>query len=69
MEGTFFYQPIKNGRNAYESIRKIEIGQGDAYITGCLLDYNFFKTHKMITTDSSKLLIQDSLLKNRKKQF
>ena len=50
----FFDQPIKNGRNVYESIQKIETGQADAYITRCLLDYDFFIKHKMILTDSVK---------------
>ena len=38
-----FDQPIKNGIKTYESIRKITTGQGDDYITGCLLDYSYFK--------------------------
>ena len=33
----------------YENIRKITIGQGDDYTTGCLLDYTYFKKYyKMI---------------------
>ena len=33
----------------------IVIGQGDGYITGCLLDYPYFKKyHKLITIDLSK---------------
>ena len=39
----------------YENIRKIAIGQGDDYTTGCLLDYTYFKKYKMITIDLSKL--------------
>ena len=27
---------------------------GDDYTTGCLLDYNYFRKHKMIITDLSK---------------
>ena len=38
----FFDQPIKNNKVTYENIRKIAIGQGDDYITGCLLDYPYF---------------------------
>ena len=39
----------------YENIRKITIGQGDDYTTGCLLDYSYFKNHyKMIAIDLSK---------------
>ena len=39
----------------YENIRKITIGQGDDYTTGCLLDYTYFKKYcKMIAVDLSK---------------
>ena len=39
----------------YENIRKIEIGQGNDYTTGCLLDYNYSnKYYKMIDTDLSQ---------------
>ena len=39
----------------YENIRKITIGQGDDYTTGCLLDYTYFKKYyKMIAIDLSK---------------
>ena len=38
-----FDQPIKNDKVTYENIRKIAIGQGDDYTTGCLLDYTYFK--------------------------
>ena len=39
----------------YENIRKIIIGQGNDYTTGCLLDYTYFKKYyKMIATDLSK---------------
>ena len=30
------------------------ISQGDECTTGCLLDYNYFKTNKMIAMDLSK---------------
>ena len=36
-----FDQPVK--KVTYENIRKITIGQGDDYTTGCLLDYTYFK--------------------------
>ena len=50
----FFDQPIKNNKVTYENIRKIAIGQGDDYTTGCLLDYPYFKdTYKMIAVDKS----------------
>ena len=51
----FFNQPIKNNKGTYENIRKIAIGQGDDYTTGCLLDYPYFlDTHKMMAVDLSK---------------
>ena len=50
-----FDQPIKKDKVTYKNIRKIAIGQGDDYTTGCLLDYNNFKKYyKMIAVDSSK---------------
>ena len=38
-----FDHPINNMIKTYENIRKITIGQGDDYTTGCLLDYIYFK--------------------------
>ena len=49
---TFFDQPIKNGIETYKNIEKIATGQVDN-TTGCLLDYNCFKKHKMIAIDLS----------------
>ena len=55
MVETFFDQPINSMTKTYKNIRKIAIGQGDDYTTGCLLDYPFFKDHyKLIAIDSSK---------------
>ena len=54
-EKNFFDQTIKNDKVTYENIRKIAIGQGDGYITGCLLDYTYFKYYyKIIAIDLSK---------------
>ena len=51
----FFDQPINIVTKTYENIRKIAIGEGDDYTTGCLLDYPYFKDHyKMIAIDLSK---------------
>ena len=51
----FFDQPIKNNKVTYENIRKIAIGQGDDYTTGCLLDYSYFtNAYKKIAVDFSK---------------
>ena len=51
----FFDQPVRNDKVTYENIRKIAIGQGDDYTTGCLLDYTYFKKcYKMIAIDVSR---------------
>ena len=51
----FFDQPIKNNKVTYDNTRKIAIGQGDDYTTGCLLDYSYFvNSCKMIAVDLSK---------------
>ena len=51
----FFDQPTKNNKVTYENIRKIAIGQGDDYTTGCLLDYTYFKKYyEMIAICLSK---------------
>ena len=50
-----FDQPINSVNKTYENIRKIAIGKGDDYTTGCLLDYPYFKeNYKMIATDLSR---------------
>ena len=60
----FFDEPIKNNKVTYENIRKIAIGQGDDYITGCLLDYPYFmNTYKIIAVDLSKQQALDSDLR------
>ena len=52
---SFFDQLIKNERVTYENIRKIAIGQGDDYTTGCLLDYIYCRNYyKMIAAELSK---------------
>ena len=45
----FFDQPIKNNKVTHKNIRKIAAGQGDDYITVCLLD-----SYKMTAVDLSK---------------
>ena len=50
-----FDQTVKSNLITYDNIRKITIGQGDYYTTGCLLDYNYFNNYyKMIAIDLSK---------------
>ena len=57
----FLDQPVKNDKVTYENIRKITIGQGDDYTTGCLLDYTYFeKYYKMIAGDLSKQQVLDA---------
>ena len=61
MTENFFDQPVKNDKVTYENIRKITIGQGDDYTTGCLLDYTYFKKYyKMIAIDLSKQQVLDA---------
>ena len=54
------YNVIINGKNFYdqatdsdikrcEEIKKLTTGQGDYYTTGCLLDYDYFKSHYRLT--------------------
>ena len=50
-----FDQPVKNDKVTYENIRRIALGYGDDYTTGCLLDYTYFKKcYKMIAIDVSR---------------
>ena len=61
MEKDFFDQPVKSDKVIYENIGKITISQGDDYITGCLLDYTYFKKYyKMIAIDLSKQQVLDA---------
>ena len=44
IDGRNFYdQPINDLIKQYDEIRKISIGQGDDYTTGCLLDFAYFE--------------------------
>ena len=57
----FFDQPVNSMAKTYEDIRKLTIGQGADYTTGCLLDYSYFKNHhKMIAIDLSKQQVLDA---------
>ena len=57
----FFDQPAKNDKIIHENIRKITTAQGDDYITGCLLDYSYFKeNYKLIVIDLSKQWFLDA---------
>ena len=51
----FFDQPINSMNKTYENIRRIALGQGDDYATGCFLGYsNFKENYKLIAIDLSK---------------
>ena len=56
IDGRNFYdQPINDLIKQYDEIRKISIGQGDDYTTGCSLDFVYFeKNYKLIAADLSK---------------
>ena len=56
IDGRNFYdQPINDLIKQYDEIRKISIGQGDDYTTGCLLDFSYFeKNDRLIAVDLSK---------------
>ena len=57
----FFDQPIKNNKVTYENVWKIATGQGDDYITGCLLDYAYFRgSCKMVAIDLHKQQVLDA---------
>ena len=50
---SFFSMPIKTEEEAYEKV--IDISRNNEYITGNLLDYDYFKKHyQLITIDLSK---------------
>ena len=63
-ERNVFDQLAKNEIRTYEQIRKIAAGQGDDYITNCVLDFPYFKNnYKMIGIDLSKQQAFDVNLK------
>ena len=42
---SFFDHPVKNNLKTHNHIRKIATADDDDYITGCLLDYPYFKKY------------------------
>ena len=62
VDGRNFYdQPINDSIKQYDEIRKISIGQGDDYTTGCLLDSAYFeKNYRLIAADLSKQKVLDT---------
>ena len=54
-EKSFYNGPIDSDIKWYEEIRKLTTGQGEDYITGCLLDYDYIKNHyRLIAVDLSR---------------
>ena len=62
---SFFDIPVKNGEETYEQI--IEMGRNNDYMTGNLLDYEYFSKHyKLIAIDLSKQIeLENSDLKQQ----
>ena len=57
----FCDQPINDMIRQYDEVRKIALGAGDDYTTGCLLDLNYFKnSYKIIAVDLSKQKVLDA---------
>ena len=56
VDGRNFYDQSVNGLiKQYDEIRKISIGQGDDYTTGCLLGFAYFeKNYRLIAADLNK---------------
>ena len=51
----FYDHPINSDIKWYEGIRKLTAGQGEAYTTGCLSDYEYIKNrYKLIAVDLSR---------------
>ena len=51
----FLWSISKHDLTTYDSIKKLETGQGDDYTTGCLHNYPYFQQYfKLIATDLSK---------------
>ena len=48
-------QAVDSDIKRFEEIRKLTTGQGEDYTTGCLLDYDYVKSHyKLIAVDLSR---------------
>ena len=62
IDGRNFYdQPINDSIKQYDEVRKISIGKGDDYTTGCLLEFAYFeKNYRLITADLSQQKVLDA---------
>ena len=47
----FYDQAFDSNIKRYEEIRRLTTGQGEDYTTGCLLDYDYIKNHRLIAVD------------------
>ena len=56
IDGRNFYDnPIEGDIEKYRELKKVMIRKGEDYITGSLLDYNYFNKHyKLVAIDLSK---------------
>ena len=56
IDGRNFYDnPIESDIEKYKELKKVMIGKGEDYTTGCLLGYNYFDRHyKLVAVDLSK---------------
>ena len=51
----FYDQAINSNVKRYEEIRKLTIGQGEDYTTGCLLGYDYMESYyRLIAVDLSR---------------
>ena len=55
IDGRNFYDnPIESDIEKYRELKIVMIGKGEDYTTGSLLDYDYFKKHKLVAVDLSK---------------
>ena len=55
MEEIFMIKQLNDIIKQYDEVRKVSVGYGDDYTTGCLLDYAYFKdNYRLIAVDLSK---------------
>ena len=56
IDGRNFYDnPIESDIEKYRELKKVMIGKGEDYVTGSLLDFNYFDKHyKLVAVDLSK---------------
>ena len=69
IDGRDFYdQPINDLQKQYDEVKKVSTGQGDDYITECLIDYEYFKDHyRLIAVDLRSQSTLSRKIKNIKK--